>query len=116
MITFFKIGYFVHPAFPYARIQKEQATKLIISHFRKITIHSFMTPLEKKTQLVCLYFVYKHKKNASRTDIMDDDQKSYAFARTYGDVSTTFQRHIISVVLFSSSNKLQNMFVDYAVT
>ena len=46
---------------------------------------------------------------------MDGDQKSYAFAPTYGDVSTDFQRHMISVVVFSSSNKLKSMLVDYAV-
>ena len=31
-------------------------------------------------------------------------------------MSTSFQRHMISVVVFSSSNKLQSIFVDYAVT
>ena len=46
---------------------------------------------------------------------MDDDQKYYAFVPTYGDVSTAFQRHMISVVVFSSSEKLQSMLVGYAV-
>ena len=30
---FFEIGYCGHPVFPNARIQREQSTKLIISHF-----------------------------------------------------------------------------------
>ena len=44
------------------------------------------------------------------------DQKAYAFAQTYWDGSTTFHCHMISVVLFSNSNTLQNILVDYAVT
>ena len=32
-------------------------------------------------------------------DITDDDQKSYAFAPTYGDESTAFHLHMISVVV-----------------
>ena len=31
---FFEIGYCGHPAFPYARIEQEQATKLILSNFQ----------------------------------------------------------------------------------
>ena len=52
------------------------------------------------TQLVSLYFDYKPKENAFRTDIMNDDQTAYTFAPTYGDVSTAFHRHMISVVVF----------------
>ena len=70
----------------------------------------------KNTQLVCLHFVLKPKKKSSGTDIMNDDQKAYAFAPTYGDGSTDFHRRIISVVVFSYSNKLQIMLVNYAVT
>ena len=71
---------------------------------------------QKKTQLVSLYFVYRPKKNAYITNITNDDQKYYAFVPTYGDESTAFQRHVISVVMFFYSNKLQSMLVDYAVT
>ena len=46
---------------------------------------------------------------------MNDDQKAYTFASTYGDRSTTFHRHMISVVVFFYSNKLQIVFVDYTV-
>ena len=66
--------------------------------------------------MVFLYFVDKPKKNASRTDITDDEQKYYAFVPTYGDGYTDFKLHTISVIVFYSSNKLQSMLVDYAVT
>ena len=62
------------------------------------------------------YFFYIRKKNASRTDITNVYQKYFAFAPTYGDESTAFHRHMISVVVFSYSNTLQSMLVDYAVT
>ena len=61
-----------------------------------------------------IYF-YGPKKNASRTDIADDDQKSYAFNPTYRDGSTDLHHHMISVVVFYSSGKLQSMLVDYLV-
>ena len=67
-----------------------------------------------KTQLVSLYIVYRPNKNVSKTNLTNDDQKSYAFAPTYGDGSTTFHRDIISFVVFSYSNKLQRMLVDYS--
>ena len=47
---------------------------------------------------------------------MNYDQKSYVFVPTYGDESTGFHRHMISVVVFFYSNTLQSMLVDYAVT
>ena len=51
------------------------------------------------TQLVSLYFVYRPKKNASRADITNDDRNAYTFAPTYGDESTDYHRHMISVVV-----------------
>ena len=65
--------------------------------------------------MVFLYFVYIPNKNASRTDLTDDDQKAYLFAPTYVDGSTSFHRHMISVVVFSSSKQIQSMLVGYAV-
>ena len=61
-------------------------------------------------------FFFRPKKNAYITDLTNDDQKSYAFAPTYGGGSNAFHRHMISVVVFSHSNKLQIMLVDYEVT
>ena len=57
--------------------------------------------------MVCLHFVYRPKKNASRTDITNDDQKDYAFAPTYGDEYTAFHRHMISVVFFTSKKSFK---------
>ena len=62
------------------------------------------------------YFVYIPKKNAYRTDLTNDDQKAYVFAPTYGDGSTAFRRHMISVFVFSYSNTIKIMLVDYGVT
>ena len=65
--------------------------------------------------MVCLYFVHRPKKNASRMDITNDDQTYFSFAPTYGDGSTVFNRHMISVIVFSNSDTLKSMLVDYAV-
>ena len=70
----------------------------------------------KKTQFVCLYFVYRHNKNEFISDVTNFDQKPYAFAPTYGDGYTAFHRHMISVVVFSYSNTIESMLVDYKVT
>ena len=70
----------------------------------------------KNTQLVCLYYVYRPKKNVSRKNPTNDDQKAYSFAPTYLDGSTSFHRHMISVVVFSYSNTLQSMLMYYAIT
>ena len=51
-----------------------------------------------------------------RTDITNYDHNAYTFAPKYGDESTAYHCHMISVVLFFYSNKLQSMLVDYSVT
>ena len=61
-------------------------------------------------------YIYRPKKNASRTDLKNDDKKAYAFAPTYGYGYTDFHCHMISVVVFSYSNKIQSMLLDYADT
>ena len=66
--------------------------------------------------MVYLYYVYKPKKNASRTDITNYDEKAYKYGPTYGDESTGYHHHMISVVVFFYSNKLKSMLVDYEVT
>ena len=98
---FFEIGYCGHPKPPYANIQFKQATNLILSHFQEED-HPFIhyTIKNKNTQLVSLYFVYRHNKNASRTDITNDDQNAYTFGPTYGDESTAYHCHMISVDVF----------------
>ena len=78
--------YFGHPNFPYTNIQLEQASDPIISHFQEEE-HSFIndTLSNKKTQLVYLYYIYKPKKNASRTDITKYDEKAYKYVPAYVD-------------------------------
>ena len=80
----FEIGYCGHHSFPYAHIQLEQYNKLLTLNFQE-EHHSciYDTFNCKKTQLVCLYIIYRPKKNASRTDLTNNDQKSYAFVPTY---------------------------------
>ena len=108
---FFEIGYFGHPAFPYAHIQLYQATKNeYFRIFRKKNIHSFMIPSTTKRPNWVAYNFLIYLKNASITDLTNDDQKSYAFVPTYGYGSTAFHLNIISVVVFSYSNKPQSMF------
>ena len=66
--------------------------------------------------MVYLYYVYKPKQNASRTYIANDDEMAYKYVPTYGDESTGYHRHMISVVVFFYSDTLKMMLVDYAVT
>ena len=60
----FEIGYCGHPKFPYAHTQLKQATNLIMSYFQEED-HSLNhnTLKNRKTNLVSLYFDYRHKKN-----------------------------------------------------
>ena len=66
--------------------------------------------------MVSLYYVYKPKNNASRTDITKYDEMAYKYGPTYGDESTAFHRHMISVVVFYYSNTLKSMLVYNAAT
>ena len=72
----FEIGYCGHPALPYAHIQLEQSSKLIISHLRKMTIHSFMISSATKIHnwFAYIYF-YRPNKNAYITDLTNNDKK-----------------------------------------
>ena len=79
----FEIVYCGHPNFAYTNIQPYQSIDLILSHFQKED-HSFIndTIRNKKTQVVYLYFVYKPKENASRTDNTNDCEKAYRYVST----------------------------------
>ena len=66
--------------------------------------------------MVLLYYIYKPKTNAPRTKNTNDDEQAYKFGPLYGGESTGFHRHMISVVVFSYSETLKSMLVDYAVT
>ena len=97
----FEIGYCGNPISPYAHIQLEKSTKLILSHFQEEDYLLIYDNLDNKNiQLVCLYISYRPKKHVSRMDITNGDQNDYAFAPIYGDGSTDFHRNMISVVVF----------------
>ena len=95
----------------------DQASDVILSHFKEED-HSFIndTLRNKKIQLVSCYYVYKPKNNASRTKNKNDDKQVYKFCPLYEGKSTGFHRHMISVVVFSYTETLESMLVDYAVT
>ena len=46
----------------------------------------------------------------------EDDENAYKFGPKYGDESTGFHRHMISVVVFSYSKPLKIMLIEYAAT
>ena len=83
--------------------------------FIKIPAINLWYPRQKKDTIGLLFF-YRPNENASRTDLTNEDQKAHAFAPTYGDGFTAFCSHMISVVVFSYSNTLQSMLVNYVVT
>ena len=80
-----EIGCCGHPNFPYKNIQLEHVSDVISSHFQEED-HLFIneTLKNKNTQLVYLHYVYKPKKNASRTDITNYDEKAFKYVPTYG--------------------------------
>ena len=47
---------------------------------------------------------------------MNEDKKAYKFGPLYGGESTGFHRRMISVVVFSYSETLEIMLVEYAAT
>ena len=61
-----------------------------------------------------LYYVYKPKTNTSRTKNTNEDEKTYKFGPLYGGEYTGFHFHMISVVVFSYSETLGSMLVEYA--
>ena len=74
------------------------ARKPLILYFyilRNSTIHSFMIYSKTKIYNWFPFFFNRPEFNASRTDIMNDDQNSYTFAPTYRDESTDYHRHLI---------------------
>ena len=47
---------------------------------------------------------------------MEDDENAYKFGPKYGGESTGLHRHMISVVVFSYSETLKIMLVEYSAT
>ena len=63
-----------------------------------------------------LYYVYKPKTDKSRTKNTNENVNAYKYGPLYGGESTGFHRHMISVVVFSYSETLKSMLVEYAAT
>ena len=66
--------------------------------------------------MVSLCYVYKPKTNGSRTKKLNDDEQTNKFGPLYGGKSTGFHRRMISVVVFSYSETVESMLVDYPIT
>ena len=115
--NFFELVYCGHPQYPYSKIFLDQASDLKLSHFKEED-HSFIIDAlrNEKTQLVSLYYLYKPKTNTSITKNTNDDENAYKFCPLNGNESTGFNRHMISVVVFSHSETLESMLVEYAAT
>ena len=80
--------------------------------------HSFISEAlrDENIQLVSLYYVYKPKTNTSRTNMTNVDENAYKYGSLYGGESTGFHCHMISVVVFSYSESIKNMLVEYVAT
>ena len=112
-----ELRYCGHPQYPYSKIFLDQASDLILSHF-KDEDHPLISDAlrDKNIQLVLLYYVHKPKTNTSRTKNTNEDENAYKYGPLYWGESTGFHCHIISVVVFSYSETLESMLVDYAAT
>ena len=115
--TKFLLGYCGHPKYPHSKIFLDRSSDLILSHFKEED-HSYIKDAlsNKKIQLVLLYYVYKPNTNASRTKYTNNYEQAYKFCPLFGDESTGFHLHLISVVVFSYSETLESVLVVYAVT
>ena len=114
--SFSGFGYCGHPQYPYSNIFLDQANDLILSHFKEED-HSFISDAlrDKNIQLVMLYYVYKPKPNTSRKK-KNEDEKSYKYGPLYRGESTGFHRRMILIVVFSYSEQLEIMLVEYSAT
>ena len=113
----FELGYCGHPNYPHTNIFLGQASDLILSHFKEED-HSLIEDAlrNEKIQLVLLYYVYKPKTNTSRTKNTNEDENAFTYGTLYGGESTGFHCHMRSVVVFSYSETLGIMLVEYAAT
>ena len=71
---------------------------------------------DEHIHVVSLYYVYKPKTDTPKTKNTVDDENAYKLGPKYGGESTGFHRHMISVVVFSYSETLKIMLIEYADT
>ena len=115
--NFFELGYCGHTQFPHSKIFLDQASALILSQFQEED-HPFIRKAlhDEDINVVSLYYVYKPNTDTPITKNTEDDENAYKFGPKYGDESTGLHRHMISVVVFSYSETLKSMLIEYAAT
>ena len=93
----------------------DQASASIISQFQEED-HPFIRKAlqDKHIHIVSLYYVYKPKADTPITKNTEDDENAYKLGPKYGGESTGLHRHMISVVVFSYSETLKSMLIEYA--
>ena len=95
----------------------DQASDLILSQFQEED-HPFIRKAlgDENIHLVALYYVYKPMTDTPITKNTDNDENAYKFGPKYGGEFTGFHRHMISVVVFSYSETLKSVLIEYAAT
>ena len=95
----------------------DQASALILSKFQEED-HPFIrkAPQDENIHVVSLYYVYKPNTYTPITKNTEDDEKAYKVGPKYGGESTGLHQHMISVVVFSYSETLKSMLIEYAAT
>ena len=115
--NFFELGYCGHTQYPHSKIFLDQASALILLQFQEEDNLFIRKSLRgKDIHLVSLYYVYKLKTDTPITKNTEDNEKAYKFGPKYGGESTGFHQHMISVVVFSYSETLKSMLIEYAAT
>ena len=114
---FFDLGYCGHTQYPHSNIFLDQARALRISQFQEED-HPFIrkTLQDEHIHVVSLYYVNKPKTDTPRTNKKKDDENAYKLGPKYGGESTGLYRHMISVVVFSYSETLKSVLIEYAAT
>ena len=95
----------------------DQASALILLHFQEED-HPFIRKAlqDDHIHVVSLYYVYKPKTDTPITKNTEDNENAYKLGPKYGGESTGLHRHMISVVVFSYSETLKSMLIEYAAT
>ena len=79
------MGFCGHPQYPYSNIFLDQASDVILSHFKKEDHYFFKDALRNvKIQLVTIYYVYNRKTNAPRAKKSTYDEQAYKCCPLYG--------------------------------
>ena len=112
--NFFELWYCVHTQYPHSKIFLDQASALIILQFQEEEHPLIRKALQDEDiHVVSLYYVYKPKTDTPVTKTTEDDVNAYKLGPKYGGESTGLHWHMISVVVFSYSETLKTMLIEY---